>query len=459
MNKNTNQADLNRREFLKGSSFSSLMALMGGIAIQADDKPKAGDAPTNYKTTGAPVKCALIGCGAWGREILKTLAILPNAPMVAVCDTYGVSLRRAKGSAPQAESHEDYRKVLEKKDVQAVIVATPTHLHREIVLAALQAGKHVYCEAPLAATVEDARAIANAARASLKVHFQSGLQMRSDPQRQFLLQFIRSGAMGKTIKARAQWHRKQSWRYTSASPERETDLNWRLQKATSPGLIGEVGVHHLDTACSFINTLPISVTGFGGIMRWNDGREVPDTIQAVFEFPEGIRLSYEATLANSFDADYEVYYGTDSAIMVRDNKAWMFKEVDAPLLGWEVYAQKDAFYKETGIALIADATKSVKAASSGGEEAAYAESPLRHALQSFVVNSNAHSSGVEDFSANFDVNDAAALKEYLESINKVKQPHAGYKEGYETTVAVLKANEAILKGQKIEFRKEWFSLS
>jgi predicted dehydrogenase len=232
-----------------------------------------------------------------------------------------------------------------------------------------------------------------------------------------------------------------------------------LQKGSSAGLVGEMGGHQIDAAISFINTLPVSVTGFGGVLSSSDGREVPDTVQAVFEFPNGVRLSYEATLASSFDAEYELYYGTDSAIMVRDNKAWMFKEVDAPLLGWEVYAQKDAFYKETGIALIADATKSTKAPSAEGGEAAFAESPLRHALQTFAINANAHSTAVEDFSANFDVNDTAALKEYMESINKVKQAHAGYKEGYQAAVTVIKANEAIVKGQKIVFQKEWFSLA
>jgi len=457
MKKNDGHQDLNRREFLSGSSLSTLMMLMGGVAIQAQDKPKEEETgATNYQTTGAPVKCGLIGCGAWGREIIKTLAVLPNAPVVAVCDTFAIGRDRAQKSAPNAAAHEDYRKVLDDKEVQAVIVATPSHLHREMVVAALQAGKHVYCEAPLAANHEDARAIAQAVQSAIKVHFQAGLQMRSDPQYLFRLQFIRSGALGKTVKARAQWQKKQSWRTYSAK-----EMNWRLQRATSPGLIGEIGVHQVDAAIAYINALPVAVTGFGGILRWtDDGRDVPDTVQSVLEFPGGVRLSYEATLASSFDADYEIYYGTDSTIMIRDNKAWMFKEVDAPLLGWEVYAQKDSFYKETGIALILDATKSTKAAAATGPDAAYMESPLRHALAAFVANCNSHAAAVNDFSDNFDISDTAALKEYLDtSINKVKTPHAGLREGYQATVAALKANEAILKGQKIVLQKEWFDLA
>ena len=108
-------------------------------------------------------------------------------------------------------------------------------------LAALKAGKHVYCEAPLAGSIEDAREIALAAKAAKNQVFQTGLQLRSDKQRLFLLPFIRTGALGKTVLARSQWHKKTSWRSASPNPDREKALNWRLSKATSLGLIGEIG--------------------------------------------------------------------------------------------------------------------------------------------------------------------------------------------------------------------------
>lgn len=457
MNKNDQLSDLNRRDFLRGSSFSTLMMMMGGVLIKAQDKPKDAEAPTQYKTTGAPVKCGVIGCGSWGREILRTLALLPNAPVIAICDTYPAMLRRAKESAPNAESYDDYTKLLAQKDVKAVIVATPSHQHREITLAALKAGKHVYCEAPLASSVEDARSIAKAAQASVKLNFQSGLQLRSDPQRHFLLQFIRAGAMGKPLKARAQWHKKQSWRFTSPNPEREKELNWRLQNATSAGLIGELGIHQLDMASWFIKARPVAVNGYAETMLWNDGRQVPDTMQVTFEFPEGMLLNFEGSIATSFDSDYEVYYGTDSAIMVRENKAWMFKEVDAPLLGWEVYARKESFHKETGIALVMDASKSA-GAGAGGEEPP-AITPLQYALEAFIANTNTHHAAVEDFAANFDANDTDALKEYLGTIGKSRRHAAGYIEGYEAAVMAIKANEAALKRQRLVFQKEWFELA
>src|SRR6185503_12112774 len=94
------EQDLNRRTFLKGSSLSTLMMMMGGVAIQAQEKSKEAAAePEDKPHTGPPVNCAVIGCVVWGREILKTLARLPNAPVVAICDTYAPMLRRSKDSA------------------------------------------------------------------------------------------------------------------------------------------------------------------------------------------------------------------------------------------------------------------------------------------------------------------------------------------------------------------------
>src|SRR6185312_3720404 len=101
-------------------------------------------------------------------------------------------LKKASYLAPKAEKFEDYTKLLESKNVEAVIIATPTHLHREIAIAALKAGKHVYCEAPLAHTIEDARAIALAAKAAPKQIFQAGLQNRADKGRIYALNFLKS---------------------------------------------------------------------------------------------------------------------------------------------------------------------------------------------------------------------------------------------------------------------------
>ena len=458
-------ADLNRRDFLRGSSFAAMMVAMGGIPIHAADAPKpaAKEEFTKYSSAEEPMNVGVIGCGIWGREILSTLSKMPSAPVVAICDNYAAFLKRAgEQLAPKAERYSEYQKLLENKDVKGVIIATPSHLHKEIALAALAAGKHVYCEAPLASTIEDARVIAKAAAANLKLNFQTGLQARSDLQLRGLASFLRIGAMGKVAMIRAQYHKKQTWKRTSPNPDREKDLNWRLDKELTTGLMGEIGIHQIDVANWYLLNLPLTVTGFGSIQyNKEDGRQVPDTVTAVFEYPTGTVLNYDATLANSFDSEYATLYGTDAAVMMRDRRAWMFKEVDAPLLGWEVYARKETFYKESGVVLGAGATKNdaKKQLDASGQEVVDAKSALQYALEAFIANSNAITTGYDDYAASFDVKDTAALKAYMANIVRAKAASAGFKEGFEAAVCAIKANEAVVKGQKIVLAREWFDLS
>lgn len=451
-NSSATDHDLNRRHFLKGSSLATLMTMLGGVRLFAEAAPQA----TAPAAAGPKIKCAIIGLGAWGREILATLGRIPQAQVAGICDNYAAMLRRSATAAPDAVQTADYKVLLANPEIKAVVVATPSHQHKEIVLAALAAKKHVYCEAPLANTMDEAREIALAAKAAIRQVFQSGLQVRSDPQRHFLLPFIRSGALGNPALARAQWHKKQSWRSASPNSDREKALNWRLNSATSLGLMGEIGLHQVDQAGWFLDGRPVSVTGFGSINCWKDGRDVPDTVQAVIEFPKGVRLVYDCTLANSFDSDYEVYYGSDAAIMIRENKAWMFKEVDSPMLGWEVYARKDAFYKETGIALVANATKIAAQGANPAEEPP-AKPPLYFALENFLRNAGELDAAIEDFTSVFGSDDPAALADHIAKLHRA--PAAGYVEGYEATVTAIKANEAVTTGERIVLKPEWYALT
>jgi predicted dehydrogenase len=277
--------------------------------------------------------------------------------------------------------------------------------------------------------------------------------------------------LGKNVKVRSQSQKKQMWRVTSPNPDREKEANWRLNKELSLGLIGEVGVHQLDLASWYLSGRPKAVTGFGALIHWTeDGREVPDSVQVVLEYAGGVLHNEEITIVNSFDSDYDVFYGSDSAIMVRDRHAWMFKESDAQLLGWEVYARKETFYKESGIVLGADATKlsaadkkQAQGQAQGQSGAAAApvqeESALSFSLQRFLSNSLLVSTGVEDFVASFGDKDAKALREYLDGLAKSRMPAASWKEGYDSAVVAIKASESILKKQRIVFSKEWFEIA
>jgi predicted dehydrogenase len=463
MNENDPLPDSNRRNFLKTTSLATLMTMMGGVELRASDSTNtaAGGSALTKEPPPPNVNFGVIGLGDWGREILHELSIMQVsgthfAPVVAICDNYPHSLHKASEDLPAAKTYDDYKNLLADSNVQAVIVATPTGTHREIALAAIAAGKHVYCEAPLANSIDDAKAIATAARDAVKIVFQTGLQERSHPQRNFLVPFIRGGALGTEAMARAQWHEFTSWRRDSPNPQRVVDLNWRLTQQSSTGLIGEAGVHLIDVASWFLRNRPVAVTGFGSLVFWKDGRDVPDTVQAVYEFPGGINYMFDATLCSSFDDVYELYYGTDSTIMVRDSKAWQFKEAGSPLGGWEVYARKDTFYKEAGIMLIANGSHQTALIGDAATMKPYENAPLYYALQAFAKNVGSVSQTVKDFVDLYGDSDPKALQDKVTALKL--EPAATWKDGLEATVMAIKGNEAAVKHQRIMLENELFEL-
>jgi predicted dehydrogenase len=419
-----NKETLSRRDLLKQASALTLVMALDAEQGAAETAP----APPS----GLPVGLGVVGLGTHGRVLLGSLARLPGAPVQAICDTYAPALKRSMEIAPKAAQYDDYRKLLADKNVQAVVVATPSHQHRQIVLDAVQAGKHVYCEAPLAVTVEDCQAIARAGMSTKQV-FQAGHQWRSDMQHHHALKFVRTGVLNKVAQARAQWHRKDSWRRPAPTPERERAVNWRLFNESSAGLLGEVGSHQIDVVSWFLKLQPLSVMGFGGILGWPDGREVPDTVQAIFEYPGGIRLAYDATLVNSFEGAYELFMGSDSALLFRGDRAWMFKEADSPLLGWEVYARKEKFGDDTGIALVANATQLLAQGKTPGQEQV-TNDPTKTPFY-------------------------AALEEFVTCIRNGKKPACGPAEGLQAAVVAIKANDAVKSGTKVTFQPEWFAVT
>jgi predicted dehydrogenase len=474
MNNKNDMPESNRRDFLKNTSLATMMAMMGGVELKAEEAAKAAASPdaglTKIPAVLPPINIGVIGLGAWGREILNQMGKIntdpkremqDNFPVAAICDTYPAAVRRAgKDYTPNAQPYEDYTKLLADPKVQAVIIATPTGTHKEIVLAALAAGKHVYCEAPLANTIDDAKAIAKAAREAVKLVFQPGLQQRSHPQMEYLIPYIRSGLLGeKTVMVRAQWHANDSWHQPAPNPEREDALNWRLHKATSTGLFGEEGIHQIDTVSRFLRGRPKAVTGFSSTIKsYDDHRDVPDTVQGVFEFPHGVNFFHDLTICNSYEKAYEVYLGDEAAMMMRDFKAWLFKERNAALGGWEVYARHDTFYNELGIALVAGASKQTTLAGSAESFNPYDQTPLYYALDVFTDRAGRQNREVKEFLEIYADADAQAILDHLKSVAALNRPAANWQDGLDATVMAIKANEAAIYQQKIEFKKEWFEL-
>jgi len=136
----------------------------------------------------------------------------------------------------------------------------------------------------------------------------------------------------------------------------------------------------------------------------------------------------------------------------------LFKEVDSPLLGWEVYASKEVFYKETGIVLKANASKSVPANAAQAQESPFSNTPLFYALQVFLKNGIDISTQLENATTMFGPDDAEGIAAEVAKAQAKRRPAAGYLEGLQTAITTIKANEAILSGQRIVLKPEWYEL-
>lgn len=368
---------------------------------------------------GAALDVAVVGAGRQGRAILGELQKIDGVTVRAVCDEDPSRLRSGLRRAQGASGHESVSALLAaERTLDAVFVATPTHRHAEVALPALEAGLHVYCESPLASTRADCSALARAARSSERV-FQVGFQGRSDPVYGLARSFARAGATGDLVAARAQAAKKTSWRTPSSDPAREAALNWRLDPQHSLGLAGELGAQQFDVVHWFAGRYPVSVRGTGSVRHWRDGREIADTITCELTFEDGAVMSYFATLANSYEGTYELIQGSSAAMKLAWTHGWMFKEADAPVQGWEVYANRQQFHNDEGITLIADATK-LAAQDKLKEGVGLPESPLHYALADF-----------------------------LRSVTEGKPVACSADEGLRATVVGILANRAVTTGQTL----------
>jgi len=372
--------------------------------------------PAGVRVNGAPIGVGIIGCGRQGRKItLEMLDQLGDAARIAaVCDTTESRATSLAGRAKGAEVFTDHKALLEKaKDVQCVIIATPTHTHRDVAIDCIAAGKHIYCEAPLAHTVEDCLAISKAARGA-KAAFAVGCEGRSNPVYQLARTFFRSEAVRDLVSMFAQSHQKTSWGHPG---------DWWLDPKVSIGLPGEWGVQQFDVFNWYRGSYPTEVSGRGSIRLHKDGREIHDTVRCVLRWPDEAEATYMATTANSFGGRHEIFYGTNAAIKLAWSHGWMFKEADAPTQGWEVYANRQQFHKDEGITLIADATK---LASQG---------KLKEGV------------GLPNSSLYYAINDFLAA-------TQGKEVRCSASEGARATIVSILAQQAVLSGQSVKIDPE-----
>lgn len=239
---------------------------------------------------GGRIPTAVIGVGNRGSHLLKGVLEQPNTKVIAICDIKADRLDKAATSAAKdnPKTYADWRQVIDRKDIEAVFVATPPNLHSEMAIAALESGKHVYCEKPIGVTPRQVQDLVLAAKASNRV-FVAGQQLRSYKQLSDAVAKIRAGVMGKVVMVKAQRHAARDLPYDGSSGDWYYDVN------KSGGYLIEQSVHNLDACNWVIGERPSRVSGFGArLVHPNEpaGRTIFDSGTLSYEYPSGAIMSF-----------------------------------------------------------------------------------------------------------------------------------------------------------------------
>lgn len=372
--------DFSRRSFVKKmAAGAALLGTSGPAILYAGNEAEsfALSRPQRFSANDN-IQIALIGAGGMGVEDTKTALLVPGAKLVAVCDLYTGRLDEAKGRwGNDLFTTKDYREILERKDVDAVIIATPDHWHKQISVDALMKGKGAYCEKPMVQNVAEGPAVVQAQQKSGKT-FQVGSQGLSSLGNEKAKELYESGAIGQLIYAEGFWARNSpvgAWQYAipaDASPQtvdwdtyvsnttkRAFDplrfFRWRNYRDYGTGVSGDLFVH-LFSSLHFITSSmgPNKVMATGGLRYWKDGREVPDVLLGMFDYPEtkahpAFNLSLRVNFVDGTSGStYLRMVGSEGAMDVTWDDVYLRKNLTSDPMDTFLAAKDNEFDKALG---------------------------------------------------------------------------------------------------------------
>lgn len=287
-----------RRDFIKN-------AATGAIVIAAREYPLAQQKSANDK-----IQIGLIGAGIRGHEITPQAIRVPGVELVAVSDVYEGRLTRAKEVwGKELFTTRDYRELLARPDIDAVLIAAPDHWHQKISLDAMAAGKDVYVEKPMVRQVEEGAAVIESARKNNRI-LQVGSQRASSIVNAKARDLYRNGVLGQLNMVEAWIDRNSAtgaWQYSIPPDASPTTIDWDRFLGSAPkrpfepirlfrwrnysdygtGVAGDLFVH-LFTAIHMVlsSNGPTRIMSTGGLRYWKDGRDVPDILLGLYDYPE-----------------------------------------------------------------------------------------------------------------------------------------------------------------------------
>lgn len=300
-----------RRKFLKTLAAATAAVAVGSKVFASDNES------AHFKIQGRRwgsasdnINLALIGAGIMGVQDVLTALKVSGTKLVAVCDLYDGRLQDAKTRwGTGLFTTRSFKEIINRNDVDAVIIATPDHWHQQISIDALKAGKHVYCEKPMVHSIEEGPAVIKAQEETGKV-FQVGSQGVSSLGNEKAKELLKEGAIGVLNYAEGFWARHSptgAWQYpipadaSAANVDWETFISnstkrpydplrffrWRNYRDYGTGMSGDLFVHLFSSLHFITNSSgPNKIYAAGGLRYWKDGREVPDVLLGTFDYPQ-----------------------------------------------------------------------------------------------------------------------------------------------------------------------------
>lgn len=334
---------LNRRDFLKTGS----VIATGGLTREARRTPPSGALGTEPaappRSANDQIQLALIGAGNQGQWDARVALQVPGVKLVGAADCYDGRLTRCReiwGS--NLLTARDYRELLERPEVDAVLIVTPDHWHKQAAIDAMNAGKDVYLEKPMVHLFDDGLEIIETARKTRRI-LQVGSQRVSSVIYRKAKELLEAGAIGKVAVINAWWDRDPDFqvgafnssippdaapetidwpRFLGTAPKTpfsaEQFFQWRKWKAYGSGVAGDLFVHLLSGAHFVTGSQgPISAMAMGGLRYWKDGRDVPDVLLGLFDYPEGFNLHIRVNFAHGEpESEGLVFSGSEGTLQI-----------------------------------------------------------------------------------------------------------------------------------------------
>ena len=344
-----------------------------------------------YSLSGAPapspapvgandqVGLGFIGVGIRGSGLMDEFSKNPAARYVGICDLYDGYLQHAREVCKdKVETTKRYEDILNRKDIDAVVIATPDHWHRKITLDALAAGKHVYCEKPMTWQLEEGPEIIAAEQKAGKI-VMIGSGTKTSALAQKVKELMASKAIGQVSLIRMTNYRNSAegaWRYPippdastktidwdrwlGSAPKRpftpEHFYRWRCWWEYGSGVAGDLFVHLLTTLHEVMQVdAPKAVASHGGLWFWKDGRTVPDVLESVYEYPDHqFIVEMCVHLKNSAQAPYMLACGSEGTLIWERNRIFITAEpVDKDIQVYGTYAwpkaMRDEYFRSKGV--------------------------------------------------------------------------------------------------------------